>query len=253
MKIYQVAWDTWVHENITIWYGTYGIKMKILPYGMGHVVQKWKYYHVICDAWYKNENITIWYGTCGIKMKILPCDMGSMVYNWQYQMLWDIWYIIKSYENIYLNWKIICKNYLCFNILLSLLCSREKIWKLIVKIILLKFWFLYVNCEYLCLYVNLYIDIWYNISFILFMNTPTQMEPINQLHTTEPTKQQHAPEKQPELVVPNLQHNQSFHTLTINQPPIYSKATIHTDCISTYTLQTYTIYLGTAQSVPQKL
>ena len=85
------------------------------------------------------------------------------------------------------------------------------------------------------------------------MNTPTQMKPTKQQRTTEPTKQQHAPEKQPELVVPNLQHNQNFHTLTTNQAPIYSKATIRTDCISTYTLQSYTIYLETAQSVPKKL
>ena len=125
--------------------------------------------------------------------------------------------------------------------------------KINLKNYFIEFWFLYVNCEYLCLYVNLYIDICYNISFILFMNTQTQMEPTKQQRTTEPTRQQHAPEKQPELVVPNLQHNQSFHTLTTNQPPIYSKATIHTDCISTYTLQTYTIYLETAQSVPKKL
>ena len=107
---------------------------------------------MVWDIWYKNENITIWYGTCGIKMKILPCDMGSMVYNWQYQMLWDIWYIIKSYENIYLNWKIICKNYLCFNILLSLLCSREKIWKLILKIILLNFDFSMLTVN-ICIYM----------------------------------------------------------------------------------------------------
>ena len=70
----------------------------------------------------------------------------------------------------------------------------------------------------------------------------------------ESTKQQqHATANQTELFIPNIQYNQSFHTQTKNQPPIYSKAVIPTDCVSTYTLKTYTTYLQTAQSVPQKL
>ena len=69
----------------------------------------------------------------------------------------------------------------------------------------------------------------------------------------EPTKQQPATANQPELFIPKLQYNQSFHTQTTNQPPIYSKAIIPTHCVSTYILKTYTTYLQTAQSALQKL
>ena len=38
-KYYHMVWDMWYkNENITMWYGTHGMKMKILPYGMGHMV-----------------------------------------------------------------------------------------------------------------------------------------------------------------------------------------------------------------------
>ena len=66
-------------------------------------------------------------------------------------------------------------------------------------------------------------------------------------------KQQHATANQPELFIPNIQYNQSIQTQTKNQPPIYSKAIIPSECVSTYTLKTYTTYLQTAQPVPQKL
>ena len=63
----------------------------------------------------------------------------------------------------------------------------------------------------------------------------------------ESTKQQHhATANQPELFIPNIQ------TQTRNQPPIYSKAIIPTDCVSTYTLKTYTTYQQTAPSALQK-
>ena len=101
-------------------------------------------------------------------------------------------------------------------------------------------------------YVNLCVDIWYDISFILFESTPAKMDPIKP-HQAEPTKPHQATENQLKLVIPNLQYNQGIQTQTKNQPPIYSKAIIPSECVSTYTLKTYTTYLQTAQPASQKL
>ena len=69
----------------------------------------------------------------------------------------------------------------------------------------------------------------------------------------ESTKQHPSTAYQTEQFALKLQSNQSFHTQTTYQPPIYSKAIIPTHCVTTYTLKTYTSYLPTAQSALQKL